>query len=341
MNGHRNPQPLHRRKAAVHDGVPAARALRGRTPEQAREVGTLLFHPHRLTVLSAGPRFELAATVSRAGPFTIGTLEYSAPVRVDTGPYESAYQVNVPLTGAFRTSAGTQRLDVGAGRAAVYRPDVATAFSGWESPCTMLAVKIDRHRFERIAAVHLGRDFRGPVDFSLGLKVLEGNGAAWLAAVRRLAAAACPGSGAGPILIERLIEDAALGLLWAGGHSLRGTLDGTAPSSASSLRRAVELIESAPEEALTLETIALYAGVGGRALQLAFRRELGTTPLQYLKQVRLDRARRALQAADHSEHCVADIARRFGFSHLGRFAADYAKQHGQLPSQTLLSPAIR
>ena len=325
----------------VQDGIPGVRSLRGRTPEQAREVGARLFHPHRLTVRSAASGFELAAAASTIGPFTIGTLQYSAPVTVDTGPYESAYQVNVPLQGAFRTSAGGQRLEVTAGRAAVYRPDVATAFSGWDSPCTMLAVKIDRRWFEQTAAAHLGSGFRGPVDFSLGLRVVDGDGAAWLAALRRLTAAARPRAGISALLKERLAEDCALGLLWAGRHSLRGRLEGTAPASAPALRRAIDLIEQAPEEALTLETLALYAGVGGRALQLAFRRELGTTPLQYLKKVRLDRARQALQAAGPAEQSVAGIARRFGFSHLGRFSADYAKQHGQLPSHTLANPAIR
>ena len=42
-------------------------------------------------------------------------------------------------------------------------------------------------------------------------------------------------------------------------------------------------------------------------------------------------------AADPSNEKVANVANRWGFWHLGQFAADYREQFGELPSHTLCS----
>ena len=309
------------------------RRLRGHSPEEAREVGTELYYPHRLRIRGVGARFEMRATATKVGPLSIGTLKYTAPVTIETGPYEEAYQVNIALNGSFRTSAGSRATVANRLRGAVYRPDVDTAFSGWDSPCTMFTVKIDRSEFERITAQYLGAEVHSPIDFALPLTVDTGDGAAWLRSVRLLAHLSQSDS-AGPLLIDRMVEDVIIGLLWASEHSLHPHLEGASPASASALRRGVELIHAIPEESLTLDTLAQYAGVSGRSLQMSFRRELGRSPMQYLKSVRLDRVAEALRAAEPCASRVAEVAQRFGFTHLGRFASDYAGRHGEKPSET-------
>ena len=69
-------------------------------------------------------------------------------------------------------------------------------------------------------------------------------------------------------------------------------------------------------------------------MQLAFRRHLDTTPLGYLRRVRLDYAHRQLAAADPRYESVTAVAYRWGFSS-SRFAAYYRQAYGVLPSQTL------
>ncbi|WP_420843129.1 helix-turn-helix domain-containing protein [Cryptosporangium phraense] len=78
------------------------------------------------------------------------------------------------------------------------------------------------------------------------------------------------------------------------------------------------------------------ARTSSRAVQNAFRRHYDTTPLGYLRQIRLDRARRELQAADPSAgDTVAAIALRWGFGAPGRFSHAYRARYGQPPSRTL------
>jgi transcriptional regulator GlxA family with amidase domain len=71
-------------------------------------------------------------------------------------------------------------------------------------------------------------------------------------------------------------------------------------------------------------------------VQEAFRRHLDTTPIGYLRRVRLERAHNDLAAADPGAgSTVAEIAARWGFAHHGRFAALYQDSYGRSPSQTL------
>jgi AraC-like DNA-binding protein len=99
---------------------------------------------------------------------------------------------------------------------------------------------------------------------------------------------------------------------------------------------AIAAVQTDATRAYTTAMLADRAGVSVRSLQTAFRQHLGMTPLQYLRQVRLSRAREDLLASRHSDGAtVSAIASRWGFTHLGRFAQDYRSRYGESPSQTL------
>jgi transcriptional regulator GlxA family with amidase domain len=55
----------------------------------------------------------------------------------------------------------------------------------------------------------------------------------------------------------------------------------------------------------------------------------------FLKQRRLEAANRALLAAGPGETHVTDVALRYGFSQMGRFAVEYRRTFREPPSQTL------
>ncbi len=71
-----------------------------------------------------------------------------------------------------------------------------------------------------------------------------------------------------------------------------------------------------------------------RTLEAQFRRYLRTTPLGWVRHARLARARQQLLAA-RTDANVTGVALANGFGQLGRFAARYRRQFGELPSQTL------
>ncbi|MFC7359309.1 helix-turn-helix transcriptional regulator [Nocardioides astragali] len=120
--------------------------------------------------------------------------------------------------------------------------------------------------------------------------------------------------------------------LVAGGNRLDTNLD-AGDEMPSTLRRALHAIESHAFEGLSVEELARECEVTPRALQYAFRRHLGCTPLAYLRRVRLDLVRQSLR--DGTSPTVSDAAAKYGFFNPGRFASEYRQVFDENPRQTL------
>lgn len=106
-----------------------------------------------------------------------------------------------------------------------------------------------------------------------------------------------------------------------------------APGLPAPVRAAVEFIRNHLAGPITIEDIAAAANRSSRALQEAFRARLGLSPITFLRNERLDTARRALETGEPAG--VRDVALTVGFRHLGRFSAAYAARFGESPSTTL------
>ena len=74
--------------------------------------------------------------------------------------------------------------------------------------------------------------------------------------------------------------------------------------------------------------------VSRRTMQNSFRSVAETTPVNYIRSIRLNGARRELMSTAASDLSIGDAAARWGFYHLSHFAADYQGLFGELPSQT-------
>ncbi|PPF77521.1 AraC family transcriptional regulator [Subtercola sp. Z020] len=101
------------------------------------------------------------------------------------------------------------------------------------------------------------------------------------------------------------------------------------------LRLALEYVHANADQPLNTADIAVAAGMHIRSLQELMSRHLGCTPSTYLREVRLDRVRQDLLSADPATTRVADVARRWGFGHLGRFSSSYTARFSEYPKDTL------
>jgi len=107
------------------------------------------------------------------------------------------------------------------------------------------------------------------------------------------------------------------------------------PTHHHSLDTAVVYISRHIAERIRLRDLSAAAGVSIRTLGYLFLQNYGTTPMAFVKQERLNKARRLLEQADPSTATVAGIARRCGFTHMGQFSLDYKRSVGESPSETL------
>jgi transcriptional regulator GlxA family with amidase domain len=116
----------------------------------------------------------------------------------------------------------------------------------------------------------------------------------------------------------------------------RGYLPGPGDVQPSAVRRAAAFIGANASLPINLTDIARSAGTTPRAIRVAFRRHLDTTPSEYLRRERLAAAHHDLQAADPTRGTtVAQIALRWGFPDPSRFTNAYRAAYGTPPGHTL------
>ncbi|MGX5726131.1 helix-turn-helix domain-containing protein [Metapseudomonas otitidis] len=133
-------------------------------------------------------------------------------------------------------------------------------------------------------------------------------------------------------LSEQLLEDCCFILeqgLEAGTRAPR-----TAHAKAV-IQLVLQRINDCPHDSPNVLELARCAGITVRQLQQIFKEYAGLPPTLWLRNRRLNSARRDLLRASTHETTVSEIAMRWSFWHLGRFAETYFSMFGEHPSKTL------
>ncbi len=153
----------------------------------------------------------------------------------------------------------------------------------------------------------------------------------WLS--RTLEHALCNPQAFGHPAVIASLEEGLLG--WLGGFCAPSGGRPTATSRQRGLYQALEFLRSADVPRVSVADLCRVARVSERTLRYAFHDELDLSPHAFLRRLRLHAARRELMNAEGAVPHIAVVAYRQGFLELGRFAADYRRLFGELPSQTL------
>jgi AraC-like DNA-binding protein len=294
-----------------------------------------MFYPARVETTSARAKLSGAFLSGiRLTHLTLGFVRFGADTSVDPGPL-GCYHVNLALAGRVESVCGHRHAVASPSNAAVFSPELHTTLPHWAPDAAQLCIKIRRASLESELSALLGRPVRSAVDFELGCPLTTPAARSWLSAVGLLLAElARPDSLAGSSALYReqlerlVVSGLALAQRNAFTDELTGPVRGLRPRTVA---RVIALIEEHPEAPYTLADLARHAGVGARRLQQGFREHVGATPTEFLRRVRLERAHRDLL---HGEESVTDVALRWGFPHLSRFARAYRAQYGILPSET-------
>ncbi len=101
-------------------------------------------------------------------------------------------------------------------------------------------------------------------------------------------------------------------------------------------RRAEDLMYANLRRHIYMQELCDAAGVSERALRYAFEELVGISPVRYLSMLRLCEACRGLSNADAGRKSVKSIALSCGLWDLSRFADNYRRVFGELPSETLM-----
>lgn len=328
--------------AAVETPPTSPRYTRLRTDDrdEAERVVSDVYLPHRLDLPRRSAALGMEIAGLRLGALTAGRLTYGRRVRVRTAEAEN-FHVNVTLRGkAVSRSGNGEAVTTTRGEALVFPPG-APAEMSWSADCQKLCLMVPRSALESELEHLLGRSLRGRLTFDFTADLTSSLGRRWRTVLDLvLDELEHPTDVSRNPLVGRQVEGLVLdGLLLGQRHSHSELMTGDRPARwGSAVRRAVELVEERPGEPWTTVRLATEVHLSVRALQEGFRRDLATTPTAYLRQVRLCRARAALQAADISSTTIGAVAAGVGILHRGRFAAAYQDAFGESPSDTLRRP---
>lgn len=305
--------------------------------DEARERVGRIFRPHRLDYVRRGERLSARQHVARLGNLVMSYIGYGAEVEIDPGRTESFFLIHLVQGGACEMHNGSRTVIGGPAMGSVTSATLPLRMR-WSADCAHLILKIERAALERHLADLLGASVARPIEFAAALPVADGSGAGFRRIIEFVAAELDEEDGSllgSPLAVARIEQMLMTGLLTVQPHSYSAMLAAQAsPAAPRHVVRALDYMRAHADRPITVGELAGVAGVGARTLYEGFRRFRGTTPMAFLKATRLERAHAELKSAS-PEASVTAIALKWGFVHLGRFAQDYRRRYGELPSETL------
>jgi AraC-like DNA-binding protein len=309
--------------------------------DEARDRVSRVFCSHRLRVVGERRQFGAEMFFRQIRGIGVGRIRYGASVAIEPGRLESFALIQMPLSGAEIVEHGGRTVDSTPDVASVLSPTLPVSMRHGDDT-EKLFVKIDRAALERHCRQHLGGDLRHPVEFDPEMSLVAPRSLSWVRLMNWL----CEEIGGersgentildSPLFSAQIEQMVIATLLLSQPHNYSERLADDGPSVAPHFVRRVErLIDESAHEPLTIGDLAEHAGVSTRSLFAGFRKYRNTTPMQYLKDVRLKRVREELLKAGSEATTVTAVAMRWGFSHLGHFTSDYKRCFGESPSTTL------
>jgi len=314
-------------------GAPAHRLFASHDVAETRANVARVMKPHDLHVVS-GHRVEARMHHAALGDVCISRLCYGADVDIDPGPLGDFFLVMMPLGGHSHISCGTQDLESCNGLGSIASPSLPLKMR-WSGDNDQLMVRVAGPFLERMLAAQRGQPLDHPLEFRLGFEWR--NCPAWLCAVRFLVD--CAESGLDPsehrLMLAHAGEMVATTLLAAQPHNYKGEVPlrrgAIVPRQ---VHRVQEFLRAHAHEPVSATQLAKVAGCSLRSLYAGFQEFCGQSPMQYLRELRLERVRSDLLSGCVSTS-VSGVALRWGFGHLGRFSSEYKTRFGEHPSETL------
>jgi AraC-like DNA-binding protein len=292
-----------------------------------------------LKLLSNPDSFSLTQRAGRMGPVAVAELIVGSEISIERGQRCNSYRVLVPQSGHAVSVHRDVVVTAGLGTAAVLAPEGHTA-SHWTAGTRMIALRFDRGVVDDALSDAVGRQVTSQIDFTPVMPITSAVTQSWVNMLVLFTKQLFRPDNllSQPLVGSPFVESLVRGFLLATNHPDRDALTGGAKFIASrTVRSAIEIIEEEAHLPLTLSSIAARSHASVRSLQQGFQRHLDTSPMAYLREVRLRRAHQALLESDPSTVTVASVAYRWGFTNLGRFASEHAKRYGEAPSVTLRS----
>jgi AraC-like DNA-binding protein len=278
--------------------------------------------------------FSVHANHYRLGAVGISYATHGNRVRIEL-PTLGSVGYLLSYGGSAEATVGRSRIEV--------RPDQAyTASAGemvkldYAANFEQLAVKIDAaalaKKLEAIGGQYIAGDLQfeptagsrnaGPKNLRRMVQFL----------LRRVDA---DGSPLSPVALAELEQAIMVSFLLSSRHNYSDFLDRQPVRSAPwQVHLAEEYITAHWDQPITIEALSIVTGCSGRSIFHSFKHSRGYSPMDFLKDTRLDHSKKMLSAPEATTS-VTDVAFACGFGNLGHFSGYYREKFGEVPSNTL------
>lgn len=301
--------------------------------DEVRHEVSQIFCDHDLRVVGPSQSLNTELRFRRGKKVSYGRMLYGATVDIEPGQLNDFYLIQLPISGQENIHCGAQSVRSDANMGTIISPALEFRMRH-ERNAEKLFIRVERAALEQTCAQYYGRPQHGPLNFQPAIPLS-------VSATRSLKGLfdwqlveASDGTLFDQPLVAAQFEEALM-------IALLGTLphnqaDTAQPRSIAPgfITRAQAYIEHNAHLPLTASDISDHVGVSIRSLFAGYRKYRNTSPMQYLKEVRLDAAHAQL-CAPASDTTVTQAALDWGFGHLGEFSAAYQRRFGELPSTTL------
>jgi AraC-like DNA-binding protein len=300
--------------------------------EETRAMVGRVMKPHRLGIAGCGQRLESRMHYVPLGEVSLSRLHYGADVDIEPGPLDDFFLVQMPLKGWAHVECGAQAVESGPELASVLNPSDSTTMR-WRADNDQLMVRVSRALIERTLAAQLGRPLHDCIRFRLGFRWRDSPMWTQLLTYIMECANQVQDLQQHRLVVTHIEQLVAATLLSVHAHNHDDVASArSGPVLPRHVRKAQDYLNAHAHESIRAEQLAQVAGVSLRSLYAGFKEFCGVSPMQYLKDLRLERVRADLLSGGTS---VGGVALRWGFGHLGRFSADYRQRYGESPSESL------
>jgi AraC-like DNA-binding protein len=304
---------------------------------EAVEFVSSMYAEHRPWFSGGTSGFEYTASTVETDGMGLDCVRCSMTYRAEADPMSQVVAV-VARSGVVGTWCGGDEVRASAGEGVLY-PIGSPFWTEITDNASVMMVRLPLDRVAESAAAAVDGD-PAEVRFPSMVPISPRLARVWRSTVEsaRAELMASDPTAASPLVAEQLAEMTIAALLAAFPNTTM-TLDyvaGGGSANPAAVRRAVGFIDANADQPIELADIAAAAGVSPRALQSGFVRHRDSTPVGYLRLVRLERARRNLQDGTRmAGDSVAGIGRRWGFAAPSQFATVYTSRYGESPDATL------
>lgn len=265
-------------------------------------------------------------------------LKYSAPVVICIDDSSSFYLFRITLEGQCQVGAANQQLLQSAGIMSVTHPHTRQQIVT-NQHCRNIILKLSKREIETQLFKMLGHTSQAPVWFDSGLSCTAEGISSIVETLNYLCHAYYHiqnWSFISASFTQYLIELILLKIPNNYSAQLNAQRQQLVPGY---IKKAQQYIQDNLHQAISLATLSQYCEVSIRSLQKGFSQYLQQTPVEYIREQRLERVHLALQHAQTDE-TVTDILLEHGIQSFGHFSTLYKKRFGCLPSYTLKKDAV-